>query len=63
MICKIWSMCGGGGGKNFLDFNVLVFILICFIECFENLFWMFYYCCFIFEIYFIYKGREKMLYI
>lgn len=53
MIRKIWSMCGGGGGKNLLDFNVLVFILIRSIECFENLFWMFYYCCFTFEIYFI----------
>lgn len=56
-------MCWGGGGKNFLDFNVQGFILIGLIECFENLFLMFYYCCFIFEIYFIYKEREKMLYI
>lgn len=63
MIRKIWSMCGGGGGKNLLDFNVLGFILIRSIECFENLFWMFYYCCFAFEIYFIHKGREKTLYI
>lgn len=63
MIRKIWSMCGGGGGKNLLDFNVLGLILIRSIECFENLFWMFYYCCSTFEIYFIHKGREKTLYI
>lgn len=56
-------MCGGGGGKNLLDFNVLGFILIRSIECFENLFWMFYYCCSTLEIYFIHKEREKTLYI